>query len=43
MSPQSTTSTDSRKPVQVQVTDKTAIRPFQVNFPEAELSELRAR
>ena len=43
MSPQSTTSTDSRKPVQVQVTDKTAIRPFQVNFPEAELSELRKR
>jgi len=26
-----------------QVTDKTAIRPFQVNFPEEELTELRSR
>jgi hypothetical protein len=28
---------------QVQAADTTAIRPFQVNFPEAELIELRRR
>jgi len=43
MSIQTATISDSRTTVNVQVGDKTAIRPFRVNIPEAELIELRRR
>jgi len=37
------TQTTATQQVSEQVTDKTAIRPFHVNVPEAELNELRRR
>src|SRR4051812_15822032 len=37
------TASASLAPQRKQVTDKNAIRPFHVNFPEAELTELRRR
>ena len=37
------TQTIATEPASEQATDKTAIRPFQVNVPEAELTELRRR
>jgi pimeloyl-ACP methyl ester carboxylesterase len=38
-----TVQTTATQPVRVEVTDKTAIRPFRVNVPEAEVTELRRR
>ena len=37
------TQTSATQPAGKQAADKNAIRPFQVNFPEAELTELRRR
>ena len=37
------TQTSARQPASEQVSDKTAIRPFQFNFPDAELTDLRRR
>jgi pimeloyl-ACP methyl ester carboxylesterase len=37
------TQTSATQPASEQVADKTAIRPFQFNFPDAELTELRRR
>jgi pimeloyl-ACP methyl ester carboxylesterase len=37
------TQTSSAQPASVQVADKTAIRPFQFNFTDAELADLRRR
>ena len=37
------TQTSATQPASEQVADKTAIRPFQFNFPDAELTDLRRR
>src|SRR5829696_2929669 len=37
------TQTSATQPAGAQVPDKTAIRPFQFNFPDAELTDLRRR
>src|SRR5215203_4210564 len=37
------TQTSATQPAAAQVPDKTAIRPFQFNFPDAELTDLRRR
>ena len=37
------TQTSATQPASEQVPDKTAIRPFQFNFPDAELTDLRRR
>src|SRR5688572_6624568 len=43
MSVQTATRSTSRRAASEQAADKTAIRPFRVNVPEAELTELRRR
>ena len=37
------TQTGAKRPDSEHASDKTAIRPFQVSFPESELTELRRR
>lgn len=43
MSVQTATRSDSRKVASKQAADKAAIRPFRLDVPEAELTELRRR